>query len=46
MFTALAATSTSVIALAPVSTIITIFIRCESGITSVGLNAVAFVNER
>ena len=45
MLTARAATSTSVIALAPASTIITIFMRALSGITSVGLNAVALVND-
>ncbi len=31
--------------LAPASTIITIFILALSGITSVGLKAIAFVNE-
>jgi hypothetical protein len=35
----------SVIALAPASIIISIFIREESGITSVGLNATPFVND-
>ena len=45
MFTARAATRMSVIALAPASTIITIFMRALSGITSVGLNADA-VRER
>ena len=44
MLTARAATRISVIALAPASTIITIYIRAESGITSVGLNATALVN--
>ena len=45
MLTARAATRMTVIALAPASTIITIFIRAVSGITSVGLNATAFVKE-
>ena len=44
MFTARAATRMSVIALAPASTIMIIFIRADSGITSVGLNATPFVN--
>ena len=44
MFTARAATRISVIALAPASTIITIFMRVVSGIVSVGLNATPFVN--